>query len=40
MISKIKQLAQDVFDALGSGYSEGIYEKAMEVALRLEKIPI
>ena len=39
MISKIKQLAKEVFKALGSGYSEEIYEKAMEVALRLEKIP-
>ena len=39
MIPKIKQLAKDVFKALGSGYSEDIYEKAMEVALRLEKIP-
>jgi len=38
MLSKIKQLAQDVFKELGSGYSEEIYEKAMEVALRLEKI--
>jgi len=39
MIPKIKQLAKDVFDVLGSGYEEAVYEKAMEVALRLEKIP-
>jgi GxxExxY protein len=39
MIDKIKKLAKDVFDALGSGYSEEVYEKAMEVALRFEKIP-
>ena len=39
MIPKIKKLAKDVFDALGSGYEESVYEKAMEVALRLEKIP-
>jgi len=39
MIPKIKKLAKDVFDSLGSGYEESIYEKAMEVALRLEKIP-
>ena len=38
MLNKIKQLAQNVFKELGSGYSEEIYEKAMEVALRLEKI--
>lgn len=28
MLNKIKQLAQDVFKELGSGYSEEIYEKA------------
>jgi len=39
MIPKIKKLAKDVFKALGSGYEESVYEKAMEVALRLEKIP-
>ena len=38
MIDKIKKLAQDVFKELGSGYEECVYEKAMEVALRLEKI--
>ena len=39
MIPVIKKLAKDVFKALGSGYEEAVYEKAMEVALRLEKIP-
>jgi len=39
MLNKIKQLAKDIFKALGSGYEECVYEKAMEVALRLEKIP-
>ncbi len=39
MIDKIKKLAKEVFKALGSGYEESVYEKAMEVALRLEKIP-
>ena len=39
MIEKIKKLAREVFEALGSGYSEEVYEKALEVALRLEKIP-
>ena len=39
MIDKIKQIAEDVFESLGSGYNEEVYEKAMEVGLRLAKIP-
>ena len=39
MIDKIKKIAEDVFDTLGSGYSEEVYEKSMEVGLRLAKIP-
>ena len=39
MNDKIKKIAEDVFEALGSGYSEDVYEKAMEVGLRLAKIP-
>lgn len=39
MIDKIRKIAEDVFEALGSGYSEEVYEKAMEVGLRLAKIP-
>ena len=39
MIIKIKSLAKEVFKSLGSGYEEAVYEKAMEVAFRLEKIP-
>jgi len=39
MIDKIKKIAEDVFETLGSGYSEEVYEKAMEVGLRLEKVP-
>ena len=39
MIPKIKKLAEDVFNALGSGYSEEVYENALKVALMLEKIP-
>lgn len=38
MTNKIKKLAKDVFKELGSGYDECVYEKAMEVSLRLEKI--
>jgi GxxExxY protein len=39
MINKIKKIAEDVFDTLGSGYAEEVYEKAMEVGFRLAKIP-
>ena len=39
MIEKIKKVAEDIFETLGSGYSEEVYEKAMEVGLRLAKIP-
>lgn len=39
MIDKIKKIAEEVFETLGSGYNEEVYEKAMEVGLRLAKIP-
>ncbi len=39
MIDKIKKIAEENFETLGSGYSEEVYEKAMEVGLRLAKIP-
>ena len=39
MIDEIRKIAEDVFETLGSGYSEDVYEKAMEVGLRLAKIP-
>ncbi|MDD5331553.1 MAG: GxxExxY protein [Candidatus Nanoarchaeia archaeon] len=39
MINKIKEIAKDVFNELGSGHTECIYQKAMEVGLRLNKIP-
>jgi len=39
MIDKIRKIAEDIFETLGSGYSEEVYEKAMEVGLRLAKIP-
>ena len=38
MIPIIKKIAKDVFKSLGSGYEEAVYEKAMEVGLRHEKI--
>lgn len=36
--NKIKQIAKDVYRALGSGFSEDVYDKAMQVGLRLAKI--
>jgi len=37
-IKKIKQIAKDVYRKLGSGFSEEVYDKAMQVGLRLAKI--
>ncbi len=37
-IKKIYGCAEDVYDELGSGWSEVVYQKAMEVALREEGI--
>ena len=34
----LKECAQSVFDALGSGHSEAIYHAAMEVELRIRGI--
>ena len=38
MIDKCKEIAKDVFNELGSGHQECIYQKAFEVALRLEHV--
>ena len=38
MIKKCKEIAIDIFNELGSGFDECIYQKAFEVALRLEKL--
>jgi GxxExxY protein len=35
---KIKSIAKDVYRSLGSGYSEEVYDRAMQVGLRLAKI--
>lgn len=35
---KVKAIAKDVYRALGSGFSEDVYDKAMQVGLRLAKI--
>jgi len=37
-IQKIKKIAGDVYKTLGSGFSEDVYDKAMQVGLRLAKI--
>lgn len=38
MTNKIKNIAKDVYRMLGSGFSEDVYDKAMQVGLRLAKI--
>jgi GxxExxY protein len=35
---KIKQIAKDVYRTLGSGFSEGVYDNAMQVGLRLANL--
>lgn len=37
-LNKIKQIAKDVYRFLGSGHQECVYDKAMQVGLRLAKI--
>ncbi len=37
-IEKIKKIAEDVYKTLGSGFSEDVYDKAMQVGLRIAKI--
>ncbi len=38
MRKKIKKIAKDIYNELGSGYQECVYQKAFEVGLRLQKI--
>jgi GxxExxY protein len=38
LIEIITELAKDIFRTLGSGHSEMIYQRAMEVGLRLSRI--
>ena len=38
VINQIKKLAEEVYGELGSGFDERVYQKAMEVGLRLAKI--
>lgn len=37
-IGKIKRITKDVYKKLGSGHSEGVYDRAMQVGLRLAKL--
>jgi GxxExxY protein len=37
-VDKIKQIAKDVYRSLGSGHQECVYDKAMQVGLRLAAI--
>lgn len=37
-LDKIKQIAKDVYRTLGSGHPEVVYDKAMQVGLRLSKV--
>lgn len=37
-IQKIVSIAKDVYKSLGSGHAEVVYDKAMQVGLRLAKI--
>ena len=36
--NKIKKIAQDVYKSLGSGHQECVYDRAMQVGLRLAKM--
>jgi len=36
--TKIKEIAEDVYNTLGSGFSEEVYDRAMQVGLRLANI--
>jgi len=39
VIQKIKEIILDVYETLGSGHSEVVYENAVKVGLRLAKMP-
>lgn len=39
LLEALRSIAQDVYDKLGSGFEEVVYQKAFEVALRLRGIP-
>ena len=39
LIEVLRVLTQDIYDKLGSGFDEVVYQKAVEVGLRLRGIP-
>jgi len=39
VIQKIEEIILDVYETLGSGHSEVVYENAVKVGLRLAKMP-
>lgn len=39
MLEVLRALTQDIYDKLGSGFDEVVYQKAFEVGLRLRGIP-
>lgn len=39
LIELLRLLTQDIYDKLGSGFDEVVYQKAFEVGLRLRGIP-
>lgn len=38
-MAEIKAIAEDVYRTLGSGFSEDVYDRAMQVGLRLAHLP-
>jgi len=38
VIKQIRKLAEEVYEDLGSGFDEKVYQRAMEVGLRLAKV--
>jgi len=39
LLEVLRSLTQDIYDKLGSGFDEVVYQKAFEVGLRLRRIP-
>lgn len=39
LIEVLRALTQDIYDKLGSGFDEVVYQKAFEVGLRLRAVP-
>jgi GxxExxY protein len=39
LLEVLRALTQDIYDKLGSGFDEVVYQKAFEVGLRLRRLP-